>query len=208
MQHGSIDAIQAVSLSLYCHASRQCRCHSSTFQHAGWKCCTSPARCDQQVFLHLRLTYATFHVRFVMQDFYLSKHSGRRLVWHNSLGSCVMRAHFTKAAKELSVSLFQVSPSASGSACVPIIKLSNGTDCDGSRVQELLLVAIGHVFFISGMFGSMSQLCRADAKCRSAEGTPLNMTFALVVYVLNACNWKALAAGPHQALTQIRHRPG
>ena len=43
-----------------------------------------------------------------MQDFYLSKHSGRRLVWHNSLGSCVMKAHFTKAVKELSVSLFQV----------------------------------------------------------------------------------------------------
>ena len=42
------------------------------------------------------------------QDFYLSKHSGRRLVWHNSLGSCVMKAHFTKAVKELSVSLFQV----------------------------------------------------------------------------------------------------
>lgn len=43
-----------------------------------------------------------------MQDFYLSKHSGRRLVWHNSLGSCVMKAYFTKAVKELSVSLFQV----------------------------------------------------------------------------------------------------
>ncbi|KAA6417758.1 MAG: ubiquitin- cullin 4 [Trebouxia sp. A1-2] len=43
----------------------------------------------------------------VFKDFYLSKHSGRRLVWHNSLGSCVMRAHFTKAVKELSVSLFQ-----------------------------------------------------------------------------------------------------
>ena len=46
------------------------------------------------------------------QDFYLSKHSGRRLVWHNSLGSCVMRAHFTKAVKELSVSLFQVQSTA------------------------------------------------------------------------------------------------
>ena len=42
------------------------------------------------------------------QDFYLSKHSGRRLVWHNSLGSCVIKAQFPKGTKELSVSLFQV----------------------------------------------------------------------------------------------------
>lgn len=43
-----------------------------------------------------------------VQDFYLSKHSGRRLVWHNSLGSCVIKAHFPKGVRELSVSLFQV----------------------------------------------------------------------------------------------------
>ena len=44
----------------------------------------------------------------MFKDFYLSKHSGRRLVWHNSLGSCVLRAQFPKGLKELSVSLFQV----------------------------------------------------------------------------------------------------
>ncbi len=43
----------------------------------------------------------------VFKDFYLSKHSGRRLVWHNSLGTCVLKARFEKGAKELSVSLFQ-----------------------------------------------------------------------------------------------------
>ena len=43
----------------------------------------------------------------VFKDFYLSKHSGRRLVWHNSLGTCVLKARFDKGAKELSVSLFQ-----------------------------------------------------------------------------------------------------
>ncbi|KAK9826788.1 hypothetical protein WJX81_000888 [Elliptochloris bilobata] len=43
----------------------------------------------------------------VFKDFYLSKHSGRRLVWHNSLGTCVLRAQFPKGLKELSVSLFQ-----------------------------------------------------------------------------------------------------
>jgi cullin-4 len=47
-------------------------------------------------------------MRQVFKDFYLSKHSGRRLVWHNSLGTCVLKARFDKGAKELSVSLFQV----------------------------------------------------------------------------------------------------
>ena len=44
----------------------------------------------------------------MFKDFYLSKHSGRRLVWHNSLGTCVLKARFDRGAKELSVSLFQV----------------------------------------------------------------------------------------------------
>lgn len=43
----------------------------------------------------------------VFKDFYLSKHGGRRLVWHNSLGMCMLKAHFEKGTKELSVSLFQ-----------------------------------------------------------------------------------------------------
>ncbi|KFM25773.1 Cullin-4 [Auxenochlorella protothecoides] len=41
------------------------------------------------------------------KDFYLKKHSGRRLVWYNSLGTCVLRASFRAGSKELSVSLFQ-----------------------------------------------------------------------------------------------------
>ena len=44
----------------------------------------------------------------VFKDFYLGKHSGRRLVWHNSLGTCVLKARFDRGIKELSVSLFQV----------------------------------------------------------------------------------------------------
>eukprot|EP00241_Pyramimonas_parkeae_P003213 CAMPEP_0114239402 /NCGR_PEP_ID=MMETSP0058-20121206/8441_1 /TAXON_ID=36894 /ORGANISM="Pyramimonas parkeae, CCMP726" /LENGTH=764 /DNA_ID=CAMNT_0001351581 /DNA_START=97 /DNA_END=2391 /DNA_ORIENTATION=+ len=43
----------------------------------------------------------------IFRDFYLSKHSGRRLMWQNSLAQCVLRARFDKGAKELSVSLFQ-----------------------------------------------------------------------------------------------------
>jgi cullin-4 len=54
----------------------------------------------------------------VFMDFYLSKHQGRRLVWHNSLGTCVIKAKFDGGAKELSVSLFQAA----------VLSLFNDTD--------------------------------------------------------------------------------
>jgi cullin-4 len=41
------------------------------------------------------------------KKFYLSKHSGRRLTWQNSLGFCVVRANYPLGKHELSVSLFQ-----------------------------------------------------------------------------------------------------
>ena len=43
----------------------------------------------------------------VFNKYYLSKHSGRRLMWQNSLGLCVVKCKFKKATKELVVSLFQ-----------------------------------------------------------------------------------------------------
>jgi len=43
----------------------------------------------------------------IFKEFYLSKHSGRRLMWQNSLGHCVLKSNFPKGKKELSVSLFQ-----------------------------------------------------------------------------------------------------
>lgn len=43
----------------------------------------------------------------VFKDFYLSKHTGRRLVWYNSLATCLLKAKFDSGTKELSVSLFQ-----------------------------------------------------------------------------------------------------
>ena len=49
----------------------------------------------------------------VFMEHYLQKHSGRRLVWHNSLATCVLRAQFASGPKELSVSLFQVTSSSS-----------------------------------------------------------------------------------------------
>ncbi|KAG0233962.1 Cullin-4A [Actinomortierella wolfii] len=43
----------------------------------------------------------------VFKEFYLSKHKGKRLMWQNSLGHCVIRAHFNSGTKELQLSLFQ-----------------------------------------------------------------------------------------------------
>jgi len=43
----------------------------------------------------------------IFKEFYLCKHSGRRLMWQNSLGYCVLKANYPKGKKELSVSLFQ-----------------------------------------------------------------------------------------------------
>ncbi|WZZ02211.1 hypothetical protein YC2023_074539 [Brassica napus] len=43
----------------------------------------------------------------IFKEFYLSKYSGRRLMWQNSLGHCVLKAGFSKGKKELAVSLFQ-----------------------------------------------------------------------------------------------------
>ncbi|XP_010495750.1 PREDICTED: cullin-4 [Camelina sativa] len=45
----------------------------------------------------------------IFKEFYLSKYSGRRLMWQNSLGHCVLKADFSRGKKELAVSLFQVS---------------------------------------------------------------------------------------------------
>ncbi|XP_077746794.1 cullin-4B-like isoform X5 [Canis aureus] len=41
------------------------------------------------------------------KNFYLSKHSGRKLQWQSTLGHCVLKAEFKKGKKELQVTLFQ-----------------------------------------------------------------------------------------------------
>ena len=55
-----------------------------------------------------RLPEAVAGAQAVFRDFYLSKHSGRKLVWQPGLGTCVIRATFPSGVKELSVSLYQV----------------------------------------------------------------------------------------------------
>ncbi|KAG2482358.1 hypothetical protein HYH03_018708 [Edaphochlamys debaryana] len=55
----------------------------------------------------VKLPEALDRASAVFRDFYLSKYSGRRLVWQHGLGSCVLRAAFPRGLKELSVSTFQ-----------------------------------------------------------------------------------------------------
>lgn len=47
------------------------------------------------------------HYQDIFKEFYLSKHSGRKLQWQPTLGHCVLRALFRTGLKELVVSLFQ-----------------------------------------------------------------------------------------------------
>ncbi|KAK8575953.1 hypothetical protein V6N12_063601 [Hibiscus sabdariffa] len=55
----------------------------------------------------LRLPQELNFYQDIFKEFYLSKYSGRRLMWQNLLGHCVLKANFSKGKKELAVSLFQ-----------------------------------------------------------------------------------------------------
>lgn len=43
----------------------------------------------------------------IFKSHYLEKHSGRKLVWLHSLGTCIMKVQFEKGTKELALSFFQ-----------------------------------------------------------------------------------------------------
>ncbi|MBA0840292.1 hypothetical protein Goarm_002887, partial [Gossypium armourianum] len=57
--------------------------------------------------MDVRLPHELNVYQDIFKEFYLSKYSGRRLMWQNSLGHCVLKADFSKGKKELAVSLFQ-----------------------------------------------------------------------------------------------------
>eukprot|EP00252_Welwitschia_mirabilis_P026343 TRINITY_DN8630_c0_g1_i1.p1 TRINITY_DN8630_c0_g1~~TRINITY_DN8630_c0_g1_i1.p1 ORF type:complete len:804 (+),score=179.82 TRINITY_DN8630_c0_g1_i1:191-2602(+) len=57
--------------------------------------------------MEVRLPHELNVYQDIFKEFYLSKHSGRRLMWQHSLGHCVLKAEFPKGRKELAVSLFQ-----------------------------------------------------------------------------------------------------
>ncbi|MQL98173.1 hypothetical protein Taro_030884 [Colocasia esculenta] len=58
--------------------------------------------------MDVRLPHELNVYQDIFKEFYLSKYSGRRLMWQNSLGHCVLKAEFPRGKKELAVSLFQV----------------------------------------------------------------------------------------------------
>jgi len=71
----------------------------------------------------------------LFRDHYLGKHGGRRLVWQNSLGHCVLRAEFPKCGvKELAVSLFQA---------VVCLLFNGNSGSDGSLTFEEIRAATG-----------------------------------------------------------------
>ncbi|KAM7505971.1 hypothetical protein LguiB_004875 [Lonicera macranthoides] len=57
--------------------------------------------------MDVRLPHELNVYQDIFKEFYLSKYSGRRLMWQNSLGHCVLKAEFPRGKKELAVSLFQ-----------------------------------------------------------------------------------------------------
>lgn len=57
--------------------------------------------------LELQLPEEVARVQQAFGEFYLNKHSGRGLSWHNSLGQCMLKARFASGVKELQVSLTQ-----------------------------------------------------------------------------------------------------
>nr|BAW00391.1 cullin 4 [Petunia x hybrida] len=57
--------------------------------------------------MDVRLPHELNVYQDIFKEFYLSKYSGRRLMWQNSLGHCVLKTEFPKGKKELAVSLFQ-----------------------------------------------------------------------------------------------------
>ena len=64
----------------------------------------------------------------LFKEFYLSKHSGRKLSWQNSLGHCVVKADFPKGKKELVVSLYQ---------CVILLQFNSKEWMDVDELQKL-----------------------------------------------------------------------
>lgn len=87
-------------LVLLCWTDTRCVTLAAAFWRRFGCSASATSLCKATAFLPIDLQ--------VFKDFYLSKHSGRRLVWHNSLGTCMLKARFDKGTKELSVSLFQV----------------------------------------------------------------------------------------------------
>jgi len=57
--------------------------------------------------MEVRMPPDMFRLQECFRNFYLSKHSGRKLTFQSTLGHCVIKSQFKNGNKELLVSLFQ-----------------------------------------------------------------------------------------------------
>jgi len=61
--------------------------------------------------IHTIFTYKYSHIQEAFEKFYLSKHQGRRLSWHNSLAHCSLKARIGMSKEPCYAGLFlQQSP--------------------------------------------------------------------------------------------------
>jgi len=86
--------------------------------------------------MELNLPHELANYQEVFKAFYLSKHSGRKLTWQNSLGHCVLKADFPLGKKELSVSLFQT---------VILLLFNTTTKFTLKEIQEAIGMEIGEL---------------------------------------------------------------
>jgi len=57
--------------------------------------------------VEVNLPREILQLQTIFSSFYMSKHNGRRLLWHPYLGHCTLRANFPLGRKEMAVSLLQ-----------------------------------------------------------------------------------------------------
>jgi len=57
--------------------------------------------------VEVNLPQEVLHLQEIFNNYYTSKHNGRRLQWHPYLGHCTLKANFPLGRKELVVSLLQ-----------------------------------------------------------------------------------------------------
>ncbi|KAJ9691028.1 hypothetical protein PVL29_013275 [Vitis rotundifolia] len=87
--------------------------------------------------MDVRLPHELNVYQDIFKEFYLSKYSGRRLMWQNSLGHCVLKAEFPKGKKELAVSLFQCSSFSILGGCLQTVVLMLFNDAQKLSFQDI-----------------------------------------------------------------------
>ena len=100
-----VDASKDLMQSFRSHAASQSRLSKSlelnvfVLEAARWPLSTQQSE--------IRLPHTLMYYQETFRQFYLTKHSGRKLAWQHVDGSCTVKAHFPRGAKILNLSLYQ-----------------------------------------------------------------------------------------------------